>query len=234
MKKHLLLFFTALLAILLLPMTSASAHRPIWSEEITTVIPDLATSYAFYRELGTGDVDVYTFAGKAGQQLHAGIHIPAIHGYENYTVSAALFGPGLPEAKHGQLPPEHPENLGVRLFPSQSGEDFFEGFSQTYYWGRQTIEVSLPSDGDFYLLIWQPDGLPGKYVMDTGRAEVFGPGDIFRFPVWWVKVHLFFGHTAYLLLGAAAILGAGAFILAWKNKPKRAKPWRLSIRKQAG
>ncbi len=42
--------------------------------------------------------------------------------------------------------------------------------------------------------------------MDTGYAEDFGVEAIFLMPVWWVRVHLFFGHGAYLLAGAAVIL----------------------------
>jgi len=42
----------------------------------------------------------------------------------------------------------------------------------------------------------------GKYVLDVGKAEEFGIGDLFVFPVWWVQVHRFFGQTEYLAGGA--------------------------------
>ena len=36
--------------------------------------------------------------------------------------------------------------------------------------------------------------------MDTGETEVFGPSDIFHFPVWWFQVHAYFGQTPGLIL----------------------------------
>jgi len=207
------LLFVAFSLIAFLPTSSASAHYPILGNEATTVIPNLSTSYAFYRDLKTGEVDVYTFEGKAGQQLHAGMQIPAVKGLENYAVTMVLFGPGLPEADHDQLPPEHPEDLGDLIFLPKVTDDFFEPFTQTNYWGRQDIDMLLPETGPYYLIVWNPESQPGKYVLDTGRAEVFELADLFRFPVWWVQVQLFFGRGPYLLSGTAGLLAViGAVI----------------------
>src|SRR5512136_2384989 len=78
----------------------ASAHRPVWGDGTANgVMPieNLSTSFAFYRDLqAAAEAEVYTFEAKAGQHLHAGISIPAIRGLENYGVSMALLGPGLP------------------------------------------------------------------------------------------------------------------------------------------
>ncbi len=207
MKLNRTLILVILTLVLLFPVSSASAHRPTWSDADVTAIDDLTTSLAFYRDLPADKVHVYTFIGKQGQNLHAGINIPAVKGLENYSVNMALFGPGLPQADHDQLLPEHPEGLGALIFPSEVTPDFFEPFTQTLYWGRQSIELQLPADGEYDLVIWQPEGLKGKYVFDSGRAEVFGFADLFLFPIWWVRVHFFFGHGAYLLTGAAIILG---------------------------
>jgi hypothetical protein len=101
--------------------------------------------------------------------------------------------------EHDALPADHPEGLGGLVFLSQVSEDFYEPFTQTNYWGRQRVEMNLPESGTYYLLVWNPDGETGKYVMDVGREEVFGPADLFRFPIWWVRVHAFFGHTSYMI-----------------------------------
>ena len=56
------------------------------------------------------------------------------------------------------------------------------------------------------LLVWSPAGQAGKYVIDTGTQEVFGLTDLLRFPVWWLQVHYYFGHTPYLvMLGMSGI-----------------------------
>jgi hypothetical protein len=207
--------------ILLVPLSSASAHRPIWGEQYGPIeIPDLRTSFAVYRNLDSGQIDVYTFEAETGQDLHAGIQIPAVDGLEEYGVTAALFGPGLPEADSNTLPPDRPEDLGVLVFPSSVSADFFEPFTQTTYWGRQQIDLVLPADGAYYLLVWHPDGKPGKYVLDTGRAEVFEPADLFRFPVWWLRVHIFFGHGLALALTGALIAIAVVLVVIRKRTKK--------------
>lgn len=209
--------FLLTVLVLLIPFSSTSAHRPVWGEQYGPIeIPNLRTSFAFYRDLSTNHTDVFTFKAEAGQDLHAGIQIPAVDGLEEYEVQAALFGPGLPEADPAALPPDHPEDLGALVFPSGKSAGYFEPFTLTNYWGRQEIDVSLPADGTYYLLVWQPENKPGKYVLDTGRAEVFEPGDIFRFPVWWVRVHLFFGHGPALAILAAMILLAVVLLVVRK------------------
>ena len=223
-----ILTLTILLVVLVRPV---SAHRPGWGEEgRITEIENISTSYAFYEELGAGEpqaeagiavtgendladqaqagegvVDIYAFEALAGQELYSAINIPALEGLEDYGVSLAVVGPGLPAADLDQLPLTAPQGMGTRVFPSQQNEDFFEPFTQTRYWGRQEISLNLPETGEYYLAVWNPDGLPGKYVLATGRAEVFGPLDFFRFPVWWLQVHLYYGHGLYLAAGLAAL-----------------------------
>ncbi|MFN8410789.1 MAG: hypothetical protein U0Z26_00220 [Anaerolineales bacterium] len=220
MKINRFVILTFLTLLTLIPISNASAHHPIWGDEAITAIDNLNTSFAFYRNLPADTVHFYTFMGKKGQNLHAGINIPAVKGLENYSVSMALFGPTLPEVDHEQLPPEHPEDLGAIIFPSKVSANFFESFTQTLYWGRQSIEMTLPADGEYYLVIWQPEGIAGKYVMDSGRDEVFGFSDIFRFPIWWIQVHIFFGHGPYLLAGAVVILGLISYSFMKRRKTK--------------
>ena len=134
-------------------------------------------------------------------------------------MSVAIFGEGLPQLEESQKPPQHPEDLGGVILATTTSEDFFEPFTQTNYWGRQNFDIELPQTGTYYIVVWHPEGVPGKYVMDTGTAEVFGPGDIFNFPVWWVQVHVFFGHGPYLIAGLLTILSlifAPGLIRRWQ------------------
>lgn len=100
---------------------------------------------------------------------------------------------------------------GGVIVESVKTEDFYEPFTQTDYWGRQTLEMDLPESGTYYLLVWQPEGETGKYVLDTGREEVFGPADLFRFPLWWIETRLYFEQLLPVVgavgLVVAAVLG---------------------------
>jgi hypothetical protein len=196
---------------------SVTAHRPLWGDENgVTEIPNLQTSYAYYRQLSNDQpFHTFIFEGNSDQTLYAGVNIPAISGLETYEVTVALVGPGLPKEGREQLPLEPPEDAGVLIFPSEMGEDFFEPFTQTRDWGRQEVAVPLPRDDEYYLVVWNEQDEDGKYVLDTGRREEFSPGDIFRFPIWWLQVHLFFEHGFYILAGALTIILGFGLIIFW-------------------
>ncbi|RPI29218.1 MAG: hypothetical protein EHM70_15915 [Chloroflexota bacterium] len=193
---------------MLFAVQSAAAHRPSFGDQQElTEIENIDISNAFYRQLGSpSQVDAYVFDAQAGERLHAGINIPALTGLEEYQVSVALFGPGLPEAGHDVLPEVHPEDLGALVFSPAVSEDFFEPFTQTRYWGRQQIDMDLPETGTYYLLVWSSEGKSGKYVLDVGEAEVFGPADLLRFPVWWLQARLYFGQGPVLALAGMLLL----------------------------
>lgn len=202
--------------LMLAAVPAASAHRPLWSGTAGEVIeiPDMSTSFALYQELSQpGQVDVYEFQAEMGDELYAGINIPQIDGLETYGVSMALVGPNLPSGNVSQLPIEAPAGMGALLFPSQVSEPFFEPFTQTNFWGRQSAVSMAPAAGSYYLLVWNPAGETGKYVVDVGRKEVFSAGDLLRFPVWWVKVHVYFEHTPYLIAAAGLMLALGLALM---------------------
>lgn len=229
------LWLSSLLASLIL-VPAAAAHRPEKAlPGAITPIPDATTSFAYYQELETAvQVDIYQVQAEAGQFFHAGINIPQIDGLENYGVSLALLGPGLPGVDLADLPAlnggqsqfETEDSarsdallalLGLEkatgiIQENQIGDPFYEPFTQTNYWGRQVLELTFPESGNYFLVVWQAEGQPGKYVMDTGREEVFGPADLFRFPVWWVNTRIYFEQTPYLLAGLGGMLAAFAFV----------------------
>ena len=202
---------TAMSAASLLVVSVAYAHLPNWGEPGgENHIDDIDVSVAFYQDIEEGSqVDTFTFQGEAGQHLHAGINIPAVAGLEDYGVTMALLGPGLPPAGLAGLPVEPTDVAGALIFPTEQGENFFEPFTQTRYWGRQTVEMGLPASGEYHLMVWNLDGRTGKYVIDIGEKEEFGLLGFLKLPYWWVKVHRFFGHNTYL-----ALLAVGGLLLA--------------------
>ncbi len=220
--KHRLIPSLGLLAILLAFATPVLAHRPMWGESLGPIeVDDISVSYAFYQTLKQDEVDVFYFEGGKGETFHAGIQIPDVEEYKAYSVNVALFGPGMPTVENeAQLPPEHPEDLGALIFESKVSEDFFEPFTQTNYLGRQKIDITLPEDGLYYMVIWQPDGIAGKYVMDIGYKEKFGLPDLFLFPVWWLRVHWYFEHYALIIISLGLFTGAVVYLLYRARKGK--------------
>lgn len=238
----LVLLLTLVVSFTLVPW--ASAHRPEDGiDDGLTIIPSPAVSYAYYQEFdGSSNFHAYTFDAQAGQFFHAGINIPQIEGLEDYGVTLALLGPGLPamEAGISSQPHSHSsqeagdshaheaafevpnwlnlDGLGGIVVENQPGEDFFEPFTQTNYWGRQVLELTLPETGRYYLLVWNPEKEPGKYVLDTGREEVFGPADVLRFPIWWLNTRLYFEQGPALFGAFSAVFFGIAGLVVYRRR----------------
>lgn len=171
-------------ALLLATTSAALAHRPYFEEaDIPAGAPweidDPTVSTVVYATLDErADVDYYTFQGEAGQRILLEITIPQIAGQELFAPSLALIGPDLPA---GQLPlrVEKASNLGVVEIapPIGPAEPFYEPFSRTSYWERQSEHVTLPEDGQYTVAVWHPRGEVGRYGFVIGDKERLG-GDL--------------------------------------------------------
>jgi hypothetical protein len=239
------LFLIIVLAGILVPVSDAHAHRPEpGSAEGITAIPDPDASYAYYRELAAPDeVHVYRVEAQTGQFFHAGINVPQIDGLEDYGVTLALLGPGLPPLTEAQLPfhgldadedrdqdqpgdlplPEallldlRSGNSGGIVAESVVGGEFYEPFTQTRYWERQSIDLDLPASGSYYLLVWSPEGVTGKYVLDTGTEEVFDLADMLRFPKWWLDTRVYFEQESLIIGLLTLLLSGGVGLVAYRR-----------------
>jgi hypothetical protein len=240
------LILIALLAGAFVAVPDVHAHRPEpGSAAGIPLIPDPTTSYAYYRQLRAPDeIHVYQVEAKAGQFFHAGINVPQIEGLEDYGVTLALLGPGLPPLGEDQLPfhyakaitdhdePSHsdaplPDALLADLQSGASGglvvesvasEEFHEPFTQTRYWGRQALDLDLPAGGTYYLLVWNPDGASGKYVLDTGTKEVFGPADLLRFPLWWLQTRIYFEQLPHIIGTLMLLFSGGLGLIVYRRR----------------
>jgi hypothetical protein len=240
------LILIALLASIFVAVPDVHAHRPEpGSAAGITRIPDPTTSYAYYRQLRAPDeIHVYQVEVEAGQFFHAGINVPQIEGLEDYGVTLALIGPGLPRLAQDQVPfhtvdaakghgeSSHrdaplPDALLADLQSGASGglvvesvasEEFYEPFTQTRYWGRQRLDLELPTGGIYYLLVWNPDGASGKYVLDTGAQEVFGPADLLRFPLWWLQTRIYFEQLPHIIGTLMLLFSGGLGLIVYRRR----------------
>jgi len=185
----LLLFATAL---------PASAHRPYFEDkDIVAAAPwqidDPTISTVVYATLDSQqDVDYYVFDGKKGQRILLEITIPQIEGQDDFAPTLALMGPGLPA---GTVPSQvaQPPRTGVQVIAPSPGpaDSFYEPFSRTSYWERQSQRVTLPAKGRYVVAVWHPQGELGRYgfvIGDKERpgGELFGLGK--KLKAYWVPV----------------------------------------------
>jgi hypothetical protein len=155
-------------------------------------IDDPTISTAIYATLESQvDVDYYSFSGQAGENILLELTIPQIEGQEDFAPTMALLGPGLPD-EGSPLPIEHPTSDGWLLLPPSLGPapEFYEPFSRTSYWERQSRRVTLPADGEYVVAVWHDSGKLGRYVFVIGEKERLGgdPGFAVKLGTYWSPV----------------------------------------------
>jgi hypothetical protein len=121
------------------------------------------------------------------------IVIPRLRGQEDFAPMLALIGPGLPPTDEG-LPAgvRVPEGEGVIVYPppAEPAGVFDEPLTRTSYWRRQQARVTLPTDGEYALVVWSPESDVGRYVLTVGDSERLGGDPLFPFKLigYWRPV----------------------------------------------
>jgi hypothetical protein len=173
------------------------AHRPYFeevdiTEDVPWVVDDPTISTAIYATLeSTADVDYFSFDGQAGQSILLEMTIPQIQGQEGFAPTMALFGPGLDSGGEAVSIKKRAGD-GWLVLPPPVGppSEFYEPFSRTAYWERQSQRVTLPAGGPYIVAVWHEKGELGRYTFVVGDKERLG-GDL-AFPVklgeYWTPV----------------------------------------------
>lgn len=175
----------------------AEAHRPIEtptapSTPATAVHIDRPdVSQVLYQRLDLRHPRVWLrFEGRAGQQIHFSLGVPALGRLRDFRPRVALVGPGLPDAPLGFA---RPDGTGARVFAGGAPRDFHEPFTGTDSWILVDETVTLPASGTWYLVGYSvPAPRPGdKLWLSIGEAEDFGLADLSRFGRWRREIRRF-------------------------------------------
>jgi hypothetical protein len=156
--------------------------QPVWA------------SKAVFAYLHPGDVDVYKYTSPGYDVVYpdlpeviaVGALPPACKQYSSFYPAVALIGPGLPPydvPEDLDLPFEIPEDcVGCGIIARQQGEvapgetrPVFKMPEGDISWffpiGDGLIFWATFTPGDYYIVIWNPDGKPGDYTANIGFGE---------------------------------------------------------------
>lgn len=164
------------------------AHVPyIEASDLTAgapfVITDVEQSKAVYAWLDRADdVDFYLIRLPEPARIYARTIIPYCLEYAEFRPSFALIGPGLPAAD-GPLPVEPEARDGAVVRHDEPGNEvsrpsMYEYFSDQFYFEGPTLNINDAPAGDYWLIVWSPNGEVGDYVAIVGRAERFSAADM--------------------------------------------------------
>lgn len=166
-----------LAALLLGGGDTASAHRAMLlgkeglERGSATWITDADVAWAVYGQLPAGATQFLALTRPQSGMFRARVLVGTQQANLALNPWLALVGPGLPR----------PEGLDDLLGPDEGAiiagpppDRDLELFPQGYPWPvlvGASIELPLPADGPYYLLVFDPRGQSGAYLVDTGYLQ---------------------------------------------------------------
>ena len=225
MKKVVFLIFV----LVFLVTSPAYAHKLISHDdshrsfEKALAIPDHKISWAIYENLGMGEAKFYSFDAKQGDSFYASIVIPKISGLEEYSPTLILVKPQTMEKDDlsFQNRASAEKFLYEGTFP---GKEFYEPFGQVTYWERQEVKTTIPSDGQYHIVVVDEKNQAGKYSLAIGTIEDFSGEDFFTvLPKAWFETKLFVNdYWSLIIFCSVLIVVIGAPVIVIKKRSKKA------------
>ena len=168
------------LALLLLTLTPANAHRP--AGDINNVeIADPTISWVVPGAFETGDeLFVVTLDMPRDFALPFELLVPKRPGLKDHRPMYAVVGPGLPEPDPFSLtllPADLPEGWGGFVETNDATERivYFEQVMRRNMWTSGTIALPLQA-GVSEIWVWNPAGTTGDFQLGFGVEEDFSNG----------------------------------------------------------
>jgi len=198
--KNIILIITLILVFIFFISITIGAHKPVnvnypATKRSPILIEDHQISWAAYTELeNKKEVDYFRFEVKKGEEIYANLLIPAVDRLTDFNPTIALIGVGLPkeyEIKNVKLDLDENEGVIIKRYKAQTHETFFEPFTQTKYYVKQTLTKKAPTSGIYYLAVFDENNKVGKYVFAIGRKEKWKATEIIKLPKTWWDTRIF-------------------------------------------
>ena len=213
-----ILIITVVLIFVISVSQTIGAHKPVnvnypATREDPIIITDHQISWAAYTELSKiNEVDYYRFEVKEGEEIYANLLIPKIERLKDYDPTIALIGPGLPkdyEVNNIELKVKENEGVIAKRYESNTLEEFYEPFTMTRYYVKQTLITKAPVTGNYHLTVFNENNQKGKYVFAIGRKEEWKPAEIAKLPKTWWDVRMFMENekSTYAITIGIGVLG---------------------------
>lgn len=215
-----------ILLIFLLPV--AAAHVPIiegGGDELNdaTVVEKPTKSWAIYTHYEAGQVDYYRLNMKQGEIIFLMLMVPATEGERGFAPDLALMGPGLED--NGTLPEQVQRADGGVIVRNGEipPEPTYEPFSPSVFYEIIELSISAPSDGDYYVAIYDDNG--GDYSLAVGKEESFTITEWLTIPIALLRVYQWEGQEwwAIALPGVMAFL-IGLMVMISDSRKRQQRP----------
>jgi hypothetical protein len=228
---HIIAAVVLLLAIVL-ATEGAQAGKPRYKSSGQTtsfqqpiVVDNSTTAFSYYADLPAGQVDIYQVYALGGEPARISLAAPKTDDLKAFTPSLALVGPGIStNVPTSTLPVTLPPDMGAVVLnytadPS-TRPTASDPTAMASIWQGQEYRAVYPHPSPYYILVWDKQARPGKYIMTVGSQDDFGLFDLIKFPYTWAKLNIWLGNWSSLVVVilVAVVL---AVALAWLASRRR-------------
>lgn len=235
MKRPLVIFFVVLtLCLLIVPV--ASAHSPVFpgnntSLESAYVVNDPTKSWALYTTLPPGQVQYYRFDAKQGDNIFVQLYKNTEAANLGFVPSFALMGPGL--TSNGTVPSSvtvPPASSSIVVQGQQPDQATYEGFGPGSFYDLGEVQVTAPTNGTYYVAVYDDAGQGGNYGLAIGEREMYTPTEYLLIPYSVLMVHLWEGQNPFVVLAPlflVVLVGLGILVIRGESHASLRSPFTL-------
>jgi len=230
-------FLVAVVAVLAFVPAAAWAHSPQYPEgnhslETAYQIKDAAKSWAIYTALEHPDKgDYYKSTVSKGDKIQISLITPNRPSSSGFMPSFALLVPGLTQNDKVPAYIEVPAGYGAIVVAGSNPEEAtYEPFSPAWFYELANLTMNAPTDGTYYMVVFDDNHKTGNYGLPVGYIEEFTPLEWVMIPY---NVHLTYNwegqNQVVTLLPIILVLIIGGAIIYWRNRkgmaPKGISKW---------
>ncbi len=172
----------------------------------------------FSQLTGPEQVHVYSAECRAGERIRVQMLAPVLPQESAVAPAVAVVAQSLPySADIRKLPFELPAGFSAVVAPPPGElmtpvQDLLTGAA---YYPGPSIDTRTLVGGRCYLVVWNPHGQMGKYVLQTGYGWPLRWHYWLQLPHYWWQIRGWFGLSRRAGYAALAALGLGIALGAW-------------------
>jgi hypothetical protein len=197
------------------PRYKSSGEKTSFQQPI--VVDNSTTSFSYYADLPAGQVDIYQVYALGGEPARISLAAPKTDDLKAFAPSLALVGPGIStNVPTSTLPLALPPDTGAVVL-NYTGDPSTrptasDPTAMTAVWEGQEYRAVYPHPGAYYILVWDKQARPGKYIMTVGSQDDFGLFDLIKFPYTWAKLNIWLGNWLNLVIALLVIVVLAAAV----------------------